>query len=60
MNGFDSIFRTNLHDVVDIEVGSDWGLVLVEKKGLICLVTVLGETIYADWRNEKMAGEVLT
>ena len=48
MNGFDFIFRTNLHDVVDIEVGGDWGLVLVEKKGLICLVTVLGKTIYAD------------
>ena len=59
MNGFDFIFRTNLYDVVDIEVGGDWSLVLVEKKGLVCLVTVLGETIYADKRNEEMGGEVL-
>ena len=45
---FNSIVFAYLDNIVDVQISSNWGLVLVEKKGLICLVTVLGETIYAD------------
>ena len=42
---FNSIVFAYLDNIVDVQISSNWGLVLVEEEGLIGLVAMLGESV---------------